>query len=73
MKLLLVDHDRGKTFAFTPYFYFEVAPQVKLIRHDVKFPPSAEKRAIPNNAYTAIDLLAQCARVTRGLPEPKAK
>ena len=63
---LIHDADKSKWFAFTKDQYFEATDPIK---------PSAHTLAI-NRAKTANEALetaAKCARVIRGLPEPKAK
>ena len=63
---LIHDADNGKWYAFTKDQYFEIADPIKPKAHtlDVRRGKTAEE---------ASETAAQCGRVIRGLPEPKAK
>ena len=63
---LIHDADNAKWFAFTKDQYFEVSDPIKPLAHTL-----AISRA--KTANEALEVAAKCARVIRGLPEPKAK
>ncbi|HVK14126.1 MAG TPA: hypothetical protein VM597_35620 [Gemmataceae bacterium] len=63
---LIHDSDSAKWYAFTKDQYFEVADPIKPKPHTLTIQRSAK-------AEDALDTAARCARVIRGLPEPKRK
>jgi hypothetical protein len=64
--VLLHDSDSAKWYAFTKDQYFEVADPIKPRPHTLTIGRAAK-------AEEAIETAAKCARVIRGLPEPKKK
>ena len=73
IQVMIDDQDQGKIYAFTHSHYFELGDPKKLIKHGIAIPKTADYGDTVQEADDSMTLAAKCARVIRGIPEPKAK
>jgi len=73
IQVMIDDQDLGKIYAFTYSHYFELGDLKTWTKHGIPIPKMADYGNRVQEADESMALAAKCARVVRGLPEPKAK
>ena len=70
---VITDNDRNKVYAYTKSDYYELGEFMKLMPHEISFPERKADDASSLLSDVSFPLLMKCARLIRGIPEPKAK